>query len=342
MIARVRAADRHATLRRVNRATHLLLAAALLVAQVACGRETGSAAPSGADGPEQPEIVIGVLPIVDVAPIYLAIEEGLFTAEGLTVSVELVQGGAAAIPALVGGDLDISYGNWVSFLLANQEGIELRAIAAGVASAPGFTEFLALPDSGLEGDPGALTGSTIALNTLNNIGELALNATLAANGLEPADVELVEVPFPEMGAALERGDVDVIWASEPVPTVVKGDLDAVVVVDSYVGEMTDFPVAGYQATAEFVAANPRTVAAFQRALAAAVERIAADETAALDVIPGYTNLPPEVAGRLALPSYQATIEAGILGRVRDLLVEFSMLDEGLSVEDLVASASASE
>jgi NitT/TauT family transport system substrate-binding protein len=326
----------------VNRLPSARAAALAVLLLAACGSPQTTQAPSGDDGPEQAEITVGVLPIADVAPVYLAVERGLFADEGLTVTVELVQGGAAAIPSLVAGDLDISYGNWVSFLLANQGGIELRAVAAGVAAAPGFTELLALPGSGLGGDPAALAGTTIAVNTLNNIGELAIRSTLEANGVNPDDVQLVEIPFPDMGAALERGDVDVIWASEPVPTVVKGDLGAVTVADSFIGEMEGFPVAGYQATDDFLAANPRTVAAFQRAMAAAVAIIAEEPDTLTEVLLGYTNLAPEVVEQLSLPSYQTALDAATLARVRDYLVEFSMLDDGLDVETLVVASTQTE
>lgn len=325
------------------------LASALVIVLAACGGtpETGAptgsgASPAAAGPPETAELTVGVLPIADVAPIYLAIDRGLFADEGLDVSVELVQGGAAAIPALVAGDLDIAYGNWVSFLLANQADVDLRAVAAGVAAAPGFTELLARPDSGLEGNPAGLAGATIAVNTLANIGELAIRSTLRAAGLEPDAVQLIEFPFPEMGGALERGDVDVIWASEPVPTVVKRDLGAVVVADSFVDEMEGFPVAGYQATADFVEANPNTVAAFRRAVAAAVALMEDEPDALTETLLDYTGLPAEVVDALSLPRYETTLEASTLERVRDYLVEFGLLDEGLDVTQLVVSGSPSE
>lgn len=315
---------------------------ATLALLVACNGPNPSAAPSSSGGPEQATITVGVLPIADVAPVHLALERGLFAAQGLEVTIELVQGGAAAIPALVAGDLDITYGNWVSFLLANQEGIELRAVAAGVAAAPGFTELLARGGSPLQDNPAGLSGATIAVNTLNNIGELAIRSTLRDNGIDPQDVQLVEIPFPEMGAALERGDVDVIWGSEPVPTTVKADLGAVRVADSFIGPMEGFPVAGYQATAEFVASNPRTVAAFQRAMAAAVAIIEADESAARDTIRSSTGLPDATVDALSLPDYQSTLGVEALARVRDYLVEFLMLEPGLDVTGLVAGESAPE
>jgi NitT/TauT family transport system substrate-binding protein len=329
---------------RPARSAILALALALTLALVACGGPAGSGASptataGGSDGGslELAQITIGLLPIVDVAPVYLAIERGLFEAEGLTISPEVVQGGAAAIPALVSGDLDIAYGNWVSFLLANQEGIELRAIADGVAAAPGFTEFLALPDSGLEGDPAGMAGKTVALNTLNNVGELALRSTLRSAGVEADTVQLTEIPFPDMGATLERGDVDVIWASEPVPTITKSTLHAVVVADSFVGEMDGFPVAGYQATAEFVAEHPNTVAAFGRAMAAAVALIEDDPSIVVEIVPTYTGLEPGLAGEIALPTYRTAIEVATLERVHDELIEFEMLEPGLDVRTLVVA-----
>jgi NitT/TauT family transport system substrate-binding protein len=319
----------------VSRPARAIAVAALAVALAACAAPGETGSPADATAPEDPTLTIGLLPIVDVAPVHLAIERGLFADEGLTVTTEVVQGGAAAIPALVAGDLDIAYGNWVSFLLANEQGFELRAIADGVIARPGFTELLALGDSGLGGEPSALAGTTIAVNTLSNIGELAVRATLRSAGVDADDVTLVEIPFPDMGAALERGDVDVIWASEPVPTIVKDSLDAVVVADSFVGDLEAFPVAGYQATAEWVAAHPNTVAAFQRAMAAAAELVGEDPSLVVEIVPTYTGLSPEIAGEIALPHYGTTLTAAILERVRDALISFEMLSPGLPVTDLV-------
>ena len=311
-------------------------AAALTCALLLVACTSPSTSPTLADGaPEQAEITVGTLPIVDVAPIHIAIEEGLFAAEGLSVTVEVTQGGAAAIPALVGGDLDIAYGAWPSFLIANAQGLELRAVADGTAARPGFTELLAMPGSPLEGNPAGLAGTRIAVNTLGNLGELAVRSALVEAGLEADAAELVEIPFPDMGAALERGDVDVIWASEPVATLARETLGAVLVIDSYVGTMEGFPVAGYQASADFVEDNPRTVAAFQRALEAAVERIAEDPELVPGIAPEFTSLEPELASQVSLPDFRARLASTELRRVHDYLLEFGLLDSELDVEALV-------
>ena len=317
----------------LTKSRQCLIAAALMLTVGACSPVAMPSQVSG--GLERTELRVGTLPIADVAPVHIAIAEGLFAAEGLTVTTEITQGGAAAIPALVAGDLDIAYGAWPSFLLANSQGIELRAIADGVAAAPGFTEFLALPASGLEGNPAGMAGKTIAVNTLNNIGELAVRTTLTEAGVDPDEVQLVEIPFPDMAATLERGDVDVIWASEPVATVAKSSVGAVVVVDSFVGAMEGFPVAGYQATAGFAADNPRTVAAFQRAMTAAAEMARSDPALVKDLLPDFTSLTPELAADIALPEYRSALDAGVLRRVQDTLLEFDILDRELDIESLV-------
>jgi ABC-type nitrate/sulfonate/bicarbonate transport system substrate-binding protein len=299
---------------------------------------TESAAPTGGGEPEIAELTVGTLPIVDVAPVHLAIAEGLFEDEGLTVTPEVMQGGAAAIPALQGGDLDIAFGAWPSFLIANQQGIGLQAVSDGVAATPGFTEFLAAGGSDLEDNPAGMAGTTVALNTLGNLGELALRATLQDAGLEYSDVTAVELPFPDMGAALDGGTVDVIWAVEPGVTGNKTNLGAVTVIDSYVDEMEGFPVAGYFVTTEFAEQNPNTVAAFTRAIQAAAEMLNEDTQVVIDTVGTYTELPPELVEQLAFPEYRGVLDVAELERVYESLLEFEMIEEGLDVGSLVLTS----
>lgn len=319
----------------ISRGPRTALTLVLASLLVACGGGNPSPPGSGpATAPEIAELTVGTLPIVDVAPVHIAIAEGLFAAEGLTVTTEVMQGGAAAIPALQGGDLDIAYGAWPSFLIANARGIPLRAVADGTAAAPRFSVFMAAAGSDLEDNPAGMAGARVALNTLGNIGELVLRETLADAGLEFDDVVAVELPFPEMTGALAAGRVDVIWASEPGVTTA-GDEGAVTVADSYIDEMAGFPVAGYFVTAEFAAQHPRTVAAFSRALAAAVEIANDDPSAVVEIVQTYTELPPSVVERIAFPAYRGELEAASLERVYAELRRFDMIEAGLDVRSLL-------
>ncbi len=302
-----------------------------------------SACAFGADASEAPsdatpgprEITVGVLPIVDVAPVYLAIESGLFEREGLSVTTEVVQGGAAAIPALQAGDLDLAYGAWPSFLVANQQGIDLRAVTDGVVAVEGFTQFLAAADSGLEGEPAGMAGKTVALNTLGNIGELVLRETLADAGVDYEEVTVVEVPFPDMGAALDSDRVDVIWASEPGVTANTSTLGAVTVIDSYVDDMEGFPVAGYFATADYADDNAETIAAFTRAIQEASDRLNDEPDLLVETVAAYTELPADLLQQVSFPEYRGELDVAQLERVHAKMLEHGMIEEGLDVQALV-------
>src|ERR1019366_5044650 len=60
-----------------------------------------------------------------------------------------------------------------------------------------------------------LVGATIAVSTLNDFNQLGVAAWLEHNGVAPAKVKFVELRFPEMGAALQRGTVAAATISEP-------------------------------------------------------------------------------------------------------------------------------
>ncbi len=294
--------------------------------------ESPSASPAGS--PETSTIQLGLLPLADVAPVHLAIEEGFFEDEGLTIEIVPVQGGAAAIPALVNGDLDITFGNYVSFFLASSSGIDLRIIAEQNRATPGFSLIMTLPDSGIAG-PADLVGKKLAVNTLSNVAEITSRAQIKDAGADPSAVEYTEIPFPDMIAALEQGSVDAIFAVEPFATLAKQQLQAVEVVDPYGGRLAGFPVAGFQATTEFAEQNPNTVAAFQRAMIKASALAADSPESVVAILPTYTTLTPELAGTIAQPLYVSEIDLDELQRVVDLMVEFEVLDAAPDLSSLV-------
>jgi NitT/TauT family transport system substrate-binding protein len=279
-------------------------------------------------------IQLGLLPLADVAPVHLAIANGLFANEGLTIEPVIVQGGAAAIPALVAGDLDITFGNYVSTFLANSQGVGLKIIADQNHAVPGFSTIMALPDSGIASVTD-LAGKRLAVNTLANVAEITSRAQIQDAGGDPDATEYVEVPFPDMIATLERGDVDAIFAVEPFETLAAQQLGAVAVVDPYGGRLEGFPVAGFMSTPEFAEQNPNTVAAFQRAMVAASDLAASNPECVVDILPTYTSLTPELAAEIDQPLYVSTLDGTALQPVVDLMVEFGLLESAPDLAELI-------
>ena len=71
---------------------------ALLLAATACGSSGG-----GTSSGSTTTVKVGLIPIVDVAPLYLGQKKGFYEKQGLKLSLTLASGGAAIVPAVASG-----------------------------------------------------------------------------------------------------------------------------------------------------------------------------------------------------------------------------------------------
>lgn len=323
-----------------RRIAGLLSAAAVLAAASGCGA-LGDGQPVATSQPAAPEkifIKVGVLPVVDVAPLHIAMRNGYFKEEGLEVETVVVQGGAAAIPGLVQGSLDITFGNWVSFIAAqsketakNVGGIKL--ISDGYQAKPGMFLIL-VKGNGTIRSMTDLVGKTIAINTLNNISELTTKAVLEANNIDPKKITLKEMPMPDMEAAIERNVVDAGFMSEPFITRAQRNSGQIAILDAASGPTSAIPIAGYGTTGKFVEENPNTVAAFQRAMARG-QQDASDRATVQALLPQYAGVDRDTAKLVNLGQFPTSLDATRLQRVATLMRTYGLLQTDLDIEPML-------
>jgi NitT/TauT family transport system substrate-binding protein len=310
---------------------------AVLFAVAACG---GSAAPSSSSsssgGLEKTHLTVGALPVVDDAPLFLAIKNGYFKQQGLTVTPKIIPQSTLAIPDMLHGTVDIiGTGNYVSFFEGQAQGtFSIKVLSAGAACTQNSFSILALPKSGIKGVAG-LAGKTIAVNLTNNIQTLMTNAVLKANGVNPASVKYVVVPFPDMAAALKAGRVDAISVVEPFLTGAEASIGAVPVTSECSGSLIHFPLSGYFATAAWAAKYPHTAHAFQVAMAKAQAYAQAHPAAVQAILPTYTKIPASVAPHIKLNDFPVTMDPSQLQRVPNLMLVGGLLKSRLNVQPLL-------
>ncbi|GAA1648677.1 ABC transporter substrate-binding protein [Georgenia ruanii] len=303
----------------------------------AAAAPSSSAAPSAsADGgaPEVTDLTVGVVPVIDHAAVYIANQEGFFEEEGLTVTPQVMQGGAAALPAMVSGDLQAAFATYPSFFLAESKGLGVTIVAEGIRATEKTGGVFVPGDSDIQ-DAKGLAGATIAVNTLNNTGAVTIKAVLDEQGVDPASVKFVELAFPDMAPALERGDVDAAWLVEPFRTgvVAAGGRMALA---SYSGVAEGIPVSGLAMTDEFVKENPNTAAAFARAIDKANAFIADNPDAAREIVTTYSQTKPEVAAKLELPQWRGGgVDANEINRWNDLMISTGALTKPVDITQLV-------
>jgi NitT/TauT family transport system substrate-binding protein len=311
---------------RPRRAFIGVIAAALVTTVSGCGLLSGedSSTPPAGTGVEKAKIRLGIIPIVDVAPVHIAIKKGYFRDEGVEVELKAIQGGAAGIPGLVNGELDVTFGNWVSFLAAQAKGAaDLKLVADGYRAKPDMFLVLTPPDS-LVKTPQDLAGKKIAVNTRANVAELAVRAALKAKNVDASTVQFTEMPFPDMQAALQRKDIDAAMLVEPFITRAQQEMNAFTVLDTISGDTSELPVGGYATSAKFATENPKTVDAFQRALVKA-QRDAIERSEVESVVTGYAKVDAAVARVLHLGSYPGSIDVERLKGVVSLMKANGML-----------------
>lgn len=315
-------------------ATITRLGTAVLLAMVAgCG---SVAASSGGAGLEKTHLTVAVLPATDDAPFWLALKDGYFRREGLTVTPKLVAQSTLAVPEMVHGSVDvIGGGNYVSFFQAQARGaLNIRVIApAGSCTSDDFA-VVALPSSHIT-SPAGLAGKTIAVGLTHSVSTLTVNEMLAANNVSAASVRYAAVPYPDMLAALKKGDVAAASLVEPFLSEAEVSAGAQVILPQCQGPTAGLPLSGYFATAAWVHANPRTA----RAFAAAVERGQAladnDRAAAEKILPTYIRGSSGITAVVNLNAYPTSLDAVLIQRVANLMLSGGLLTRHLAVAPLL-------
>ncbi|MGH2946402.1 MAG: ABC transporter substrate-binding protein [Solirubrobacteraceae bacterium] len=309
-------------------------AVALLLAGLAgCGGDDDDE-PSGGGGPTA--IKVQETAGVPSAFVGFGIDQGIFERHGLEVDLEATQGGAATLPALVSGDIQVGGSNVVSLLIASTQGLPVQVIAPGTSAqdeGEDFGALLAGADSGIT-DAQGFEGKTVAVNTLDNIAEVVVKAALEEEGADPSKVKLTEVGFPEMAPALEGGDVDGAFSIEPFVTTTV-EQGAEVINYSYVATEPGMQVGAYAVSREFAEESPEAVEAFKAAVADTAQLVAEDEDAFRAFLAETAEIEPALAERIVLPQWNEELDVESLESTAELMRKYGLVDEEVDVQGLV-------
>lgn len=276
-----------------------------------------SDAPAGAE-----KVTVGVIPIVDVAPIYLGEKKGFFSSRGIDLDLVAAQGGAAIVTGVVSGQFQFGFSNITSLMIAASKGLPVKIVCAGDSSTGNagadFGAVVVAADSPIRGARD-LQGATVAVNTLKNIGDTTVRASVRKAGGDPDKVSFSELAFPDMPAALAGGRVDAAWVVEPFLSVAKAQ-GARVVAWNFVDTAPDLPIAAYFSNDKLGTSDPDLVKGFTEAMAESSAYAEAHPDEARATIPSYTKITAEQAEALTLPRWPGGIDAAAVGTLADLAV----------------------
>lgn len=317
----------------------LAVAALGILALSACG----SGSPSGgADGSadawgDLEKITVGVIPIVDTAPIFLGDSKGFFEEEGLDLEIQTATGGSAIVPGIQSGSYDFAFSNYVSLMVANDKGLNMKVVANGVTTTgdvdTDFGAVVVTDDSPIK-TPKDLAGKKVSVNNLSNIGDITVSQVVKDDGGDPNTVDFVEVPFPDAPAALENGIVDAAWILDPFLVQSLGD-GARVVSNNFVDFDPELDIAGYFTSAEKVSTEPEQTAKFQRAMNKSLEYAQEHPQEVRDIVGTYTKIDADTREELVLPRYRVDINTEAAQKLGDAAQEFGAITKPVDLETLL-------
>jgi NitT/TauT family transport system substrate-binding protein len=311
---------------RAGRLTLMVVSALSLAAfTAACGSSGGTSSSASASAQATgtssatTSLVVGSLPVIDTAGLQVALKEGFFKQAGLNVTVESVTQSTAAIPDLLHGSIDvIAGGNYVSFFEAQANGTFPVQILAPADDCTADTYgVVAMPSSGIT-TPADLAGKTIAVNLTQNVQTLTTSAVLAADGVNASSLHYVQIPFPDMGAALQANRVDAISAVEPFLSAALA-AGGKLVTSTCTGSMANFPLSGYVTTKSWVQGHATAARAFQQAVEKGNAYADAHPSVVRALLPTYTSITAKAAAVMPLPTYPDTLTTAPLQRIATLM-----------------------
>jgi NitT/TauT family transport system substrate-binding protein len=308
----------------VRRRLAALVVVCLLVV-TGCGDDGGGQAAPGTPD----KVNVGVIAILDVAPIYLGKQKGFFSSRNIELTLTTAQGGAAIVPAVLNGQYQFGFSNVVSLLLAQSRGVPLKVVSNGNNSTgvagQDFGSVLVRADSPIRG-AADLQGRSIAVNTLQNIVDTTVRASVRQAGGDPRSLRFVELPFPDMPAALQSGTVDAAFMVEPFQSAARAQ-GARTVASSYADAAANLTVALYFTSTQLTAQDPDLVRRFAEAMRESLAYADAHPDEARQVIGTYTQIAPEVIAEVTLPKWPPDINRASVQTLADLALDDGLLEK---------------
>jgi NitT/TauT family transport system substrate-binding protein len=159
---------------------------------------------------------IGTMSIDPFGETYFGVDQGIYHSNGIDAQLSTLPNGSTIVQSVLGGDLDVGLANIVTVAAAVAKGIPLVMIApAALYSAKHSYSRLCVAKTSPFKTAKDLDGGTIAVSSLNDFNQLGVAAWLEHNGIAPSQVHFIELKFPEMGPALQRGTVQAATIAEP-------------------------------------------------------------------------------------------------------------------------------
>lgn len=255
------------------------------------------ALPSGLRAADPTALQMGGMPTDAAAQSFYGLDRNFFRDAGFDVELTTLNNSATLAAAVASGTLEIGFGSVIPLAQAHLRGLDFRVIAPAMiynGTTP-VNVIMAAKTSSIKSGAD-LNGQTVAVNGLRDLTQYTMQAWIDKNGGDVKSVKLIEMPFAEMGVALESGRVAAGILAEPFWTAALDHARVIGNGSAAVG--SHFMVTCWFATTAWLEQNAATAKRLQTVMLQIARWANANHSDTQAIIAKYTKIPPGVIAHM--------------------------------------------
>lgn len=308
-----------------------------LVSVAGCGGNS-SPATSGNGGSATAKLRISYVPATTSLLVHVAKQKGFFARNKIDATLTSATN-ISALPATLGRQFDIALGTSTDLIRASAAGLDVVQIAGNTVSTKSnpFAKVIVPRDSAIK-TVTDLEGKKIGSPTLSGVIHVGVLSWDKKAGGDPSKIKGVQAPPPNLPDQLKAGRVDAVEALEPFASALlkKGN---VTIGDPFSPIKDPLATNFWIAQGSWAQDNRDVVARFTKAIDQARAYIADNPAPARVVLQQYTKIPPAIAKKVPLPTYDVSVRTDDLATWATVLKDLGKFKGDVDPNKLVLSGS---
>jgi NitT/TauT family transport system substrate-binding protein len=286
---------------------------------------------------EDTNLKMGLLPILDILPFYVADQEGYFEAEGISVEFVPVKSAQERDALMQAGEIDGMLNDLISTGLFNRDTAQIKIVATARRAYPESPQFrvLTAPDSGITSAQD-LAGVPVGISQ-NTVIEYITDRLLEAEGLSPDQIQYLEVSaIPVRFEQLMAGQIQAATLPDPLGQGAMA-AGAILVVDD--SRYTQYSQSVLSFSTGAIETKPNTVQKFLKAWNRAVQDLNSNPGQFADLLVEKGRVPESIQGSYKMPPFpEGEIPSQAEWQdVVDWLLDKGLIDHSLAYEDSIST-----
>jgi NitT/TauT family transport system substrate-binding protein len=275
----------------------------------------------------------------DLIAVLWAIEGGGFRRAGLDVTLQKANSGAAVAAAVAGAAIDIGKSSLLNLLTARAKGVPFVLVApSGIAIAESPTAGMVVAKDSPIRTGRDLNGKIVGVAGLNDLLALGSSAWIDQNGGDAKTLRFVEItasavaesvaagridagtmPNPQMGLAVEGGRVRLLCY--PTTAIARRFLQA-----------------SFFSTADYLAKNRDTVAAYRHAIIEASAYANEHHEQMIPILSRFTGVDAKVIGALPQQMLGTSLDVRLIQPLLDVALKYGAVTSRLDARAMIDPA----